>query len=112
MNASCTATSSAFKPLGRPIDRDRRRDQRKPMQNKATVTVIDGPHAGSSHEILTRDLSFSGVSFLLREELAVGHRCSISISNGYRTDTHHAEVVRTRALSNGKYEMAVQFRKA
>ena len=97
---------------GRPTDRDRRRDMRKPMQSKAVVTVIDGPSAGHTHEILTRDLSFSGVSFLLREELAVGHTCSIAVSNGYRIETHLAEVVRTRPLSNGKFEMAVQFRKA
>jgi hypothetical protein len=82
------------------------------MQNKAVLTVIDGPTAGRAYEILTRDLSFSGVSFILREELAVGHTCSIAVNHGYRTDTHLAEVIRTRPLSNGKFEMAVQFRKA
>jgi hypothetical protein len=111
-----TATPSAslgFPPIiGRPTDRDRRRDMRKPMQSKAILTIIDGPGAGHKHEILTRDLSFSGVSFLLREEMAVGHTCSIAVSNGYRTDTHLAEVTRTRPLSNGKFEMSVQFRKA
>jgi hypothetical protein len=112
MIANLTARPSVPTALGRPTDRDRRRDMRKPMQSKAVLTVIDGPRAGATHEILTRDLSFSGVSFLLREELAVGHACSIAVSNGYRTETHLAEVVRSRALSNGKFEMAVQFRKA
>jgi hypothetical protein len=109
-----TAHSTIAPPqtAGRPTDRDRRRDMRKPIQNKAVLTVIDGPSAGRTHEILTRDLSFSGVSFLLREELAVGHTCSIAVSHGLRTDTHLAEVVRSRPLSNGKFEMAVQFRKA
>jgi hypothetical protein len=107
-----TANIAAPRVAGRPTDRDRRRDMRKPIQNKAVLTVIDGPRAGSIHEILTRDLSFSGVSFLLREELAVGHTCSIAVSHGLRTDSHVAEVVRSRPLSNGKFEMAVQFRKA
>ena len=97
--------------LGRPTDRDRRRDMRKPMQNKATVTLLDGASAGSTFDILTRDLSFAGVSFLLKQEMAVGHTCRIAIQHGSRVDTHLAEVVRTRPLSNGKYEMAVQFRK-
>ncbi len=112
MIAHPPATVAVPKIAGRPTDRDRRRDLRKPMQSKAVVTVIDGPSAGAKHEILTRDLSFSGVSFLLREELAVGHTCSIAVSHGSRTETHLAEVVRTRPLSNGKFEMAVQFRKS
>ena len=82
------------------------------MQSKATVTLLDGPSAGATHEILTRDLSFAGVSsFLLRQEMAVGHTCRIAVQHGLKTDTHFAEVVRTRPLSNGKFEMAVQFRK-
>ena len=112
MTANSIANLSVPKIAGRPTDRDRRRDMRKPMQNKAVLTVIDGPTAGSTHDILTRDLSFSGVSFLLREELAVGHTCSIAVSHGLRTETQLAEVVRTRPLSNGKFEMAVQFRKS
>lgn len=111
MTAQLTAIPQAPKVLGRPTDRDRRRDLRKPMQNKAILTTIDGASPGTRHEILTRDLSFSGVSFLLREELLVGHMCSIAVSHGSRTETHLAEVVRSRPLSNGKFEMAVQFRK-
>jgi hypothetical protein len=110
---SASSPSLSFpKVVGRPTDRDRRRDVRKPMQHKAVLTILDGPSAGSKHDILTRDLSFSGVSFLLREELAVGHTCSIAVNHGYRIETHVAEVTRTRPLSNGKFEMAVQFRKA
>lgn len=90
---------------------ERRREHRRPVQSKATITILDGVGAQSSHEIMTRDLSAVGVSFLLKDSLAIGQTCRIDVhANGSPAESWICEVIRTRPLSTGKHEMAVKFR--
>ena len=68
---------------------ERRFDNRAPLQGKAILTVLDASGANQTHEITTRDASFAGISFLLRESLSVGQKCRIKIlgSGGSRSVT-------------------------
>lgn len=92
------------------FDRERRREHRRPAQVKATVTLTDGVSPGASYDVLTRDLSDGGVSFILRQAMSVGQTCRITLHNG-KSVSYIAEVVRARPLSTGKHEMAVQLRR-
>lgn len=91
------------------IDVDRRHHTRGPIQSKARLTILDGPTAGITHDVLTRDQSMSGVSFLLRDELVVGQQCRVELETPART--YNAEVIRSRPISGNRYEMALQFEK-
>lgn len=88
--------------------RERRKSPRRVLLGKANLTVLDGPLAGGTYEVQTRDLSLSGLSFLLKEELKVGYACRIDVPN---EGSFECEVVRSRPLSNGKYEIGVQIRR-
>ncbi|MGC4032055.1 MAG: hypothetical protein QM754_10040 [Tepidisphaeraceae bacterium] len=102
--------SHSFKPeAARASLSDRRTTHRGPVQTRAKLTVLDGPQAGETHEILARDMPLSGLSFLLRESLSVGQQCRLEFAPGQPPAI--AEIVRSRPISGGRYEMALQLRK-
>ena len=88
---------------------DRRTSHRGPVQTRCKLVVLDGPNAGASHEILAREGAMGGMSFLLRECLTVGQQCRLEFGPG--TPAATAEIVRSRPISAGRYEMALQIRK-
>jgi len=108
-----TPETAAARGPGGPLRlADRRRDRRRLVQTRATLTILDGPEAGMTCEVQVRDLSLSGLSFLLRQPLTVGQLCRVVMPGGAATVSHTCEVVRVRPLSTGKYEMGLVIRRA
>lgn len=91
---------------------ERRTSHRGPVQTKARLVILGPLGEDVCHEILTRDGSLSETTFLLRESLSIGQQCRIEIpdSSG-KIRKYLAEVVRSRPITGGRFEMAVQFRK-
>ena len=92
------------------VEAERRGENRRAVQTRATLTLLDGEGAGASQDILTRDLALSGISFFLNHPLTVGQNCRVELTLPGGNQTHACEVVRVRAVSAGRFEMAVQVR--
>ena len=87
---------------------DRRNSLRGPATRRARLTVLLAAGAGAAHDVLTREQPSVGVSFMLHEGLTVGQRCEIQFETGPKRT---GEVVRSRPISNGRWEMAVQLQR-
>jgi len=104
-----TSTPNAARAdLGRVTLSDRRNSLRGPAQSRARLTIMDGPGAGATHNVLTREQPLVGVSFMLHAELTVGQQCELAFDG--RPQKVQGEVVRCRPISGGRYEAAVQIR--
>ncbi len=94
-----------------PSARERRGEKRKSLLSPAVLVVLDGSQRGQRFDISTRDLSLSGMSFLLREPLKVGQTCQIEMGpSPGRLTVYVCEVVRSRPVTNGRHEIGVKVR--
>lgn len=87
---------------------ERRREVREASQLKVTLTTA----SGATRHITTKDRSFSGISFITDEPLPLGEDCLIMLENVDQTYARFmARVVRSLNAVEGKFEIALQFRR-
>lgn len=95
-----------------PIKFDRRREQRSTTAVWVTMTILNGPGAGSTHQLVSRDSSFSGVSFTVDQPLSLGQRCTLFLQNPDQTIARFvAQVIRSRTTADGRCEVALRFQR-
>ena len=88
-------------------DADRRSESRDTTPLKVTLYT-----AGATRELLTKDRSFSGISFIAAEPMALGQDCQVVLENGDQTFARFtARVVRSVSIDERTFEIAVQFRR-
>jgi len=87
---------------------ERRRETRQTAQLKVTLNTPGRP----ARDVVTKDRSFSGISFVASEPLSLGHDCHVELENADQTFARFlAKVVRCRRIADNEYEIAVQFRR-
>jgi hypothetical protein len=95
-----------------PIRFERRRERRETAAIKVTMTILNGPGAGRTQELTSRDSSFSGVSFTTDQPLSLGQSCQLFLQNPDRTVARFmAQVIRSRTTVDGCYDVALRFRR-
>ena len=84
------------------IQSERRCESRRALSCKATMTILEGPNAGTVHEVVTRDLSHRGLSFWTDRPLQVGQALRIELSGTRdRAQVRLCTVLRTVDDENG-----------
>jgi hypothetical protein len=98
--------------IPQPIKFDRRRELRNTTAVWVTMTILNGPGAGSTHQLVSRDSSFTGVSFTIDQPLTLGQSCTLYLQNPDQTIARFvAQVIRSRATGQGQYEVALRFQR-
>jgi hypothetical protein len=95
-----------------PMRFERRRERRDTAAIKVTMTVLNGPGAGQTRELVTRDTSFGGVSFTTDQPLSIGQSCELFLQNPDLTIARFvAQVIRSRTNGEGHHEVAMMFKR-
>ena len=116
INPAVTIDRDGFNPNREHLGRGPMRGARRtgPRQ-RAVLELAGGERDGTQFDILTRDSAEGGYAFMLKEPLPIGQVCRLlldahsenTLGDGRVVD---AEIVRSRAISNGRFEMAVKLR--
>jgi hypothetical protein len=95
-----------------PVRFERRRERRDTAAVRVALTILDGPGAGTTQELTSRDSSYSGVSFTTDQPLSLGQHCQLFLENPDRTIARFvAQVIRSCTTSDGRYHVALRFRR-
>lgn len=92
---------------------ERRKNRRRSLLDDVTVTVLDGIHAGQSFKTLARDVGVTDVSLILPVELRIGQTMRIQPIEDDQPvgEPRVAEVMRSRLISTGRFEVVAQIRR-
>ena len=89
-------------------DPERRRESRESAQLKVTLTTP----GGEARDVMTKDQSFSGISFVTTSPMGLGQDCHVTLENADKTFMRFvAKVIRCRPMEDGSFDVAVQFRR-
>ena len=77
------------------------------------MTVLDGLLAGQQFECIQRELSAESASLLVKAELRVGQRVKLQCFEDDQPvgPVTSGEVIRSRPLTTGRYEVLVEYRR-
>lgn len=92
---------------------DRRRRPRRGGHDEHQVTVIDGLCAGERYGCVYREVPPDSASLLVKADLRPGQRVRVQqLSDGLPTGVpQQGEIIRSRPLTTGRWEVLVEFPK-
>lgn len=92
---------------------DRRRRPKRGCGGEYRVTVLDGLLSGQHFECIQREINTETASLLVKAELRVGQRVRLQcFEEGHAVGpASEAEVVRSRPLTTGRWEVMIEYRR-
>ena len=98
----------------RPTSLDeRRRRPRRGGHDEHQVTVIDGLSAGERYGCVYREVTPESASLLVKADLRAGQRVRVQqLTDGMPSGApQQGEIIRSRPLTTGRWELLVEFQK-